>query len=212
VENVIRPRFNVRSINDRSAMIQVIEFIIVFSVFVLLLSAFFSSIATQIPSNNIKDVDTRMRANEICETLVRDTGMMMDGDRNWELREIPEINYGNSPLQRLGLSKDTESYGVISLAKVLALQQKVLYTRASEILNLKTGLLLNISVDTLEPMDDATDLHMVWGAQPTATSKNFISYTKVVIVDNGYEYSASASRPQFEKATITITLFYTGKI
>jgi hypothetical protein len=209
---LIRPRHDERSFDDRTAMVQVIEFIIVFSVFVLLLSAFFSSIATQIPSNNIKDVDTRMRASEICETLVRDTGIMTDGDRNWELREVPEINYGNSPLQRLGLSEDKESYGVISLSKVLALKEKVLYTRASEILNLKTGLLLNVTVNTLEPVGDETDLHVAWGAQSTTASKNFVSYTKVVILDNGYEYSASSSRPEFEKATITVTLFYTGKI
>lgn len=201
-----------KGIDDRSAMVQVIEFIIVFSVFVLLLSAFFSSIATQIPTNNLGDVDIRMRASEISETLVRDTGIMMDGDTNWELREIPEINYGNSPLQRIGLSKDTTSYGIISLTKVLAFKEKVLYTRTSDILNLKNGLLLNVTVITLEPQGDGTDLNMVWGAQSTTTSKNFISYTKVVIIDNGYEYSASSSRPQFEKATITVTLFYTGKI
>jgi hypothetical protein len=198
--------------NDRTGMVQVIEFILVFTIFVILLGAFFSAIATQIPSNNLKDVDTRLRAEQICETLVRDTGIMSDGDRNWELREIPEINYGNSPLNRLGLARDVNSYGVLSLSKIKALDSKVLYSRMSEILNLPSGLLINITIRTLEPLDTDTDLKVEWGAIRTVNSKNFVSYTKVVIVDNGLAQEYGLTRPDMEKAEITVTLFYTGKI
>ena len=197
---------------DREGMVQVIEFILVFTLFVILLSAFFSAIATQIPDNNLRDVETRLRAKQICETLVRDTGVMSDGDRHWELREIPEINYGNSPLNRVGLARDASSYGILSLNKIRALDDKVLYGRMSEMLNLPSGLLINITVRTLEPVDRDTDLNVQWGAIRTVNSKNFVSYTKVVVVDNGLTPEYGLSRPPMEKGEITITLFYTGKI
>ena len=198
--------------NDRTGMVQVIEYILVFTIFVILLGAFFSAIATQVPNNNLKDAETRLRAEQICETLVRDTGIMSDGDRNWELREIPEINYGNSPLNRIGLARDVSSYGILSLNKIRALDDKVLYGRMSEILNLPSGLLINITLRTLEPLDEETDLGVEWGAIRTVNSKNFVSYTKVVIVDNGLGNEFGVSRPKMEKAEISLTLFYTGKI
>ena len=197
---------------DERGIVQVIEYILVFTIFVILLSAFFSAIATQIPSNNLKDVDTRLRASQIAETLVRETGVMSDGDKNWELREIQEINSGSSPLLRMGLAKDSDSYGVLSLGKVQALDEKVLYGRMADIFNLPQGLLLNITIKTLEPVDPDTDLNVVWGAVRTVHSKNFVSYTKVVVVDKGLVAGYGTTGPAKEKAELTVTLFYTGKI
>lgn len=198
--------------DDQGGMVQVIEYIMVFTIFMILLSAFFSAIATQVPNDNLKDVDTRLRANQICEILIRETGVMFDGDRNWELREIQEINYGNSPLSRIGLARDISSYGVLNVNKVKALDEKVLYGRMTEILNLPPGLLVNITIKTLEPRDPDTDLNVEWGGIRTVNSKNFVSYSKIVIVDNGLSQSYGTTRPSLEKAQITVTLFYTGKI
>jgi len=207
------PRYSSRKIaDDTQGMVQVIEFIMVFTIFVILLSAFFSAMATQLPNDNLKDIDTRLRANQICETLIRETGVMFDGDRNWELREIQEINYGNSPLSRIGLARDISSYGVLNVNKVKALDDKVLYGRMTEILNLPSGLLVNITIKTLEPQDPDTDLNVEWGGIRTVNSKNFVTYSKVVIVDNGLSESYGTTKSSLENAEITVTLFYTGKI
>jgi hypothetical protein len=169
--------------SDESGLIQVLEFLATFTIFLLILSAFFSSLATQFPRYETTDVTIREKAEEIAEILISSPGFVESGDTSWEGPGYDPytLNYGNNKLARLGLARDYTSYGILSLAKISGLKTKVYYITMEDVFALTSGQIMNITIYSL----DSHITYLVKGGSRTGATTNYASYTRIVLVDEG---------------------------
>jgi hypothetical protein len=171
---------------NEEALVQVLEFLTTFTVFLLILAAFFSSIATQFPHYDTTNVTIRDRAEEISEVLISSPGYVKtEGgyDTSWEGPAYGEyeINLGANKLQKLGLARGDGVYGILSLAKVNALRNKIHYITIEEVLALEPGQLVNISIESL----DGKITYLEKGGIRTESTRNYVVYTRIVLIDDG---------------------------
>ena len=206
--NIRKNRHRFTFTNNESGMVQVLEFIFIFTVFLLLLGSFYICVGSQFPRYDPRDIDSRIKVEEVSDMLIGDTGAMTNGDPHWDRYTKEELNHGNNTLLRLGLARDHDSYGVLSINKITALYEDVRFTKAVETLALSRGQLVNISIKSLDDdLDDTQNwknLDFKWGATPTGESKDFVIFTRLVLIDWDDGSSPTTAR-------LTVNLFYGGR-
>jgi len=187
---------------DEHAIVQVVEFILVFTVFLILLSAFFAAVSTQFPEDNFDDIGSEIRVRDIALQLVRETGMTAGADADWESHSAGELNYGSNGLTRLGLALSNDSPNWLSLAKIQALNEKLTYGLVTSVLDLHDGSMLNISFRSV----DVNREDIRWGAHRTIHSTTASSYQCVVNIVDDLEHSSDAG----VRYIMTVSLFRNG--
>jgi len=171
-----------------------------FTVFLVIVTSFYSlvNIWTRPPIVNYNQEE----AMRVSEVLIGNPGCMDNNNSkiNWE--EYP-VYYKDAPnidtnMTSLGFAKDKNSYGVLSMSKILGMG-KITYSRAREMLALSPGQNFNISFQII-----GNETKIYWGADYT-DAKNVGMYKRVVAVYNPINSS-------YTSAKLTIYLFDGGKI
>lgn len=182
---------------DESGMSHVLEFIIVFTAFLVVLSAFFAAVANQF--RTMKEESTvKIDVIRLSDGLIGSTGRMENNDTNWEL--YPASGNGiniNDNLLELGFRVEWE-YGILSLEKVLRMNY-LTYETVERVLRLGAEH-INISIVSL-----SGESILTWGASGYESAREYAKYTRII---NVYDNSNDSYTP----AEFTIHLFQGGNI
>ena len=177
---------------------RIVEFVIMFTVFIVIVTAFYSlaSIWLRPP---IVDY-AQEEAMRVSEVLIGNPGCMDSNNSktNWEeypayYKDAPNID---TNMTSLGFAKDKNSYGVLSMSKILGMG-KITYPKARTLLGLSPGQNFNISFQIIE-----NETKIYWGADYT-DAKNVGMYKRIVAVYNPINNS-------YTSAKLTICIFDGG--
>ncbi len=191
---------------EEDAIVQVVEFILVFTVFLILLSAFFAALSTQFPEGDFDNIGSEMKVRSLAMRFVRETGMTANGDTDWESHTSGELNYGSNGLKRLGFAASNLTPNELSLGKITALRDKLTYGLVTSILDLGTGFMINL---TFIPLDDDDAESYYWGAHRTSRSTSASSYQRMVEV---VDHSSTGIEREGSNYRMTVTIFRNGEI
>lgn len=165
---------------ERKALVPVLEFILVFIIFLFIMSAFYSALSTQFPKVDTQDAENREDAMDISDTLIRNTGLLSNKDRNWESYYARNFNFGHNHIILIGLARDPDSRGVLSWEKI----EKMPYMDQSTVrdaFQLDQGQLVNVSFTNVN--DD--DTVFTWGGSTNAKTSHLAIVKRFVQVDMG---------------------------
>jgi hypothetical protein len=181
---------------DNRGISRIVEFVIMFTVFIVIVTAFYS-LANIWLRPPIVDY-AQEEAMRISEVLIGNPGYMDNGETNWEdypayYKDAPNID---TNMTSLGFAKDKQSYGVLSMSKILGMG-KITYFKARTLLGLSTGKNFNISFQII---GDETKTCL--GADYT-NAKNVGMYKRIVAVYNPIDNN-------YTSAKLTIRLFDGG--
>lgn len=180
---------------DNKGISKIVEFVIMFTIFLVIVTSFYSlvNIWTRPPIVNYNQEE----AMRISEILIGNPGCMDNNNSkiNWEeypayYKDAPNID---TNMTSLGFTKDKQSYGVLSMSKILGMG-KITYSNAREMLVLSPGQNFNISFQII-----GNETKTCWGADYTS-AKNVGMYKRIVSVYNPINNS-------YTGAKITICLF-----
>ena len=164
---------------DNRGISRIVEFVIMFTVFLVIVTSFYSlvNIWTRPPIVNYNQEE----AMRVSEVLIGNPGCMDNNNSktNWEeypayYKDAPNID---TNMTALGLAKDKNSYGVLSMSKILGMG-KITYSKAKEMLALSPGQNFNISFQII-----GNETKIYWGADYT-NAKNVGMYKRIVAVYN----------------------------
>ncbi len=180
---------------------RIVEFVIMFTVFLIIVATFYSlvNIWTRPPIVNYNQEE----AMRVSEVLIGNPGCLDNNNSktNWELypayykEDAPDID---TNMTSLGFAKDKNSYGVLSMSKILGMG-KITYSKARILLGLSTGKNFNISFQII-----GNETKICWGADYT-NAKNVGMYKRIVAVYNPINNN-------YTSAKLTVRLFDGGKI
>ena len=189
---------------DNSGISRIVEFVIMFTVFIVIVTAFYS-LANIWLRPPIVDY-AQEEAIRVSGVLINNPGNMADGRTNWEEHNATEIN---SNLKSLGFAVDNfavdnKSYGVLSMKKIIAMRnltyEKAKQAMALDYLNFNiTFRYFNGSIMLSNETDNETTLTFGANFGNNAT----VSWKRIVnIIDlNG----------KYENATLTVYLSKKGR-
>ena len=191
---------------DVKGIAPVVEYLLAFTVFVLVLSLYYTALGTLFPGYNTESTHLEEKCFAISESLMGNTGWLMGdnlpegGTEHWETYSYNDLNHvRHLELTSIGLCVDNSSYGQLDYEKVMALETKLAFSTASEIFSLKRNLAINITVESTE--NDIIRSH--FGAEVTVTSRNLVTVERFCIIKNNYNNIP---------AKLTVKLFYGGTI
>lgn len=128
---------------SEEGVVRIVEFFIVFGVFVIFFVLFLHALTNVYVSNQEPNEDLNSKSIEITNLLIEDTGRLENGTREWELYSASELN-GN--LARLGLADNGSSHGVLSVRKLDALRDNVSYNVSKKTLGIEKWQNLHMNV------------------------------------------------------------------
>ena len=191
---------------DEKAVAPVLEYLFAFTVFILVLSLYYTALGTLFPGYNTESTHMDEKCYVISESLMGNTGWISGdtidggGTEHWETYSYNDLNHvRHLKLNSIGLCVDNSSYGQLDYEKVRALETKVAFSTASEIFSLKSNLAVNITVESTD--NDIIRSH--FGAEVTGTSRNLVTVERFCIIKNNENDIP---------AKMTVKLFYGGTI
>lgn len=184
---------------DNRGISRIVEFVIMFTVFIVIVTAFYSlaNIWLRPPIVDYNQEET-MRISEV---LIENPGYLKNGSADWEKCNAITLN---NNLTSLGFAVDNNSYGVLSMKKIIAMRnltyEKAKQAMALDYLNFNiTFRYFNGSIMLSNKTDNETALTFGVNFGDNAT----VSWKRVVnIVDLDGKY---------ENATLTIYLSKKGR-
>lgn len=190
--------------ND-SGVAPVLEYLFAFTVFVLVLSVYFTSLGTLFPGYDTETTHLEEKCLVISESMMGNTGWLRGetlqggGTDEWETFNYNDLNHvSHLELVSLGLSADNNSYGVLAYDKISALEMKVDFNTFTKIFSLKNNLHTNI---TIESENDI--ISFSFGATVTKASRDMVTVDRFcVILKNEVRVMGK----------LTVKLFYGGII
>jgi len=184
---------------DNNGISRIVEFVIMFTVFIVIVTAFYS-LANIWLRPPIVDY-TQEEAIRVSGVLINNPGNMVNGRTDWEEYNATKIN---SNLKSLGFAVDNKSYGVLSMKKIIAMRnltyEKAKQAMALDYLNFNiTFRYFNGSIMLSNETDNETTLTFGANFGNNAT----VSWKRIVnIIDlNG----------KYENATLTVYLSKKGR-
>lgn len=167
--------------DDESALVQVLEFLAVFTIFLLVLTAFFLSVSTQFPVYDTTDLRLRAKAEAVAEALISSPGAVESGDTNWEGEGYKEqLSLGPNRLVRLGLARDHDSYGILSESKIRRFASDYVdFLTIERVFALEHGMIINFTIIEL----DTKLIHLTKGGYRTDATTSVVTVTRIVLVD-----------------------------
>lgn len=141
---------------DKNGFVHVVEFMLAFTVFILILAGFFNAINLFSFPIEIEPRGFGI-AVSLTETIIGNSGLLKNNSTNWE--DYNETILKNN-ITKFGLAKDN-IFGVLSLKKIDALKN-LSYATIKEVMNLKENENFNITIVILNQTTQSTILS--WGA------------------------------------------------
>jgi hypothetical protein len=128
---------------SEDGVVRIVEFFIVFGVFLILFVLFLHALSNVYISNQNPYEDLNSKSIEITNLLIEDTGRLENGTREWELYPMAELN---GSLARLGLAEKGSSHGLLSIRKLDALRDNVSYNVSKKAVGLENWQNLHVNI------------------------------------------------------------------
>lgn len=147
-------------IKDEEGISKIIEFVIAFTVFILILASFFNAIDTRFTPQEREDATLLNKAISISNILISDTGFIdnsKNGTTNWEMYP-PKSNSINLYENILRIGFSSKKNGVLDFNKIKAIGN-ITYSQLKEIFSLD---LYDFNV-TIYPIDTGNKPLTVFG-------------------------------------------------
>jgi len=191
--------------SDKRGIAPVLEYMFSFTIFILILSIYFSSIDTLFLPIDTDSTELQEKGIVIAENLMGAPGEIRDPDdplltlQNWESIPGSELNDPDHfEVLSLGLRSNKGNYGVLSYNKMIKMTGELEETVIRDALGIKNNIAFNISVESI----GSDIIRVSVGRSATQTTKNLISIERFCVIDN-------------ENAKImgklSVKLFYGGK-
>lgn len=189
---------------DFGGVAPVIEYLFAFTVFILVLSIYYTALGTLFPNYNTETTHLEEKCILISDSLLGNTGWIRgdtipdQGSEHWEDYTARDINHASHiALTSLGLCKDNSSYGVLDYEKIIALETKVDPITFNEVFSLTNNLAVNISVRSAN-----NDIIVSYfGAGLTRTTRDMVTVERFCVITNNDARIMGK---------VTVKLFYGG--
>ncbi len=191
---------------DNEGLAPVLEYLFAFTVFILVLSLYFTALGTMFPSYNTETTHLEEKCLVVSEALMSNPGRI-EGDTiegggtdEWETFSRSDLNHAaHVDLVSIGFCRDNESYGILEYDKIISLETKVDYATFTEAFSLTNNLAVRITVETL----DNDIINSEFGAKVTGTSRDMVTVERFCVIQNN-EAKVTGK--------LTVKLFYGGVI
>lgn len=191
--------------DNRKGIAPVLEYIFSITIFILILSIYFSSIDTLLMPINTDTTELEEKGIIIAENLMGNRGEIRYSDNP----ELTVENWGGNPgrelndpdyfeIRTLGLRSNRGNYGVLDYNKIVMMMLELDENNIRDALGMKENVAFNISVRSL----DSDIIELSVGKTTTLTTKNLISIERFCVIEN---IDAKIM------GKLTIKLFYGGK-
>jgi len=189
---------------DFGGVAPVIEYLFAFTVFILVLSIYYTALGTLFPSYNTETTHLEEKCILISDSLLGNTGWIQGdtipdgGSEHWEGYSARDINHASHiSLASLGLCIDNSSYGVLDYDKIMALEDRVETVTFNEIFSLTKNLAVNISVRST-----ASDIIVShFGVGTAANTRDMVTVERFCVITNNDARIMGK---------VTVKLFYGG--
>ena len=190
---------------DDSGVAPVLEYLFAFTVFVLVLSVYFTSLGTLFPGYNTETTHLEEKCLILSESMMGNTGWLKGetlqngGTNEWETYNYNDLNHvPHLELVSLGLAAENNSYGVLAYDKITALEMNVDFNTFAKIFLLKNNLHANITVESENDIITSS-----FGSTATGVSRDMVTVERYcVILKNEARITGK----------LTVRLFYGGVI
>ncbi len=190
---------------DDSGVAPVLEYLFAFTVFVLVLSVYFTSLGTLFPGYNTETTHLEEKCLILSESMMGNTGWLKGetlqngGTNEWETYNYNDLNHvPHLELVSLGLAAENNSYGVLAYDKITALEMNVDFNTFAKIFSLKNNLHANITVESENDIITSS-----FGSTATGVSRDMVTVERYcVILKNEARITGK----------LTVRLFYGGVI
>ena len=183
-----------------------LEYLFAFTVFILVLSLFFTALGTMFPNYKTESTHLEEKCLLLSEALMGNTGRI-EGDTvpdggtdRWETFSSDDLNQApHLDLITIGLCVDNESYGVLSYDKIMALEMNIEYSTFIEVFALRNNEAVRVTVES-------TGSDMItaeFGAESTAASKDMVTVERFCVIQNNDARIMGK---------LTVKLFYGGAV
>ncbi|MDP7423205.1 MAG: hypothetical protein QGH40_15100 [bacterium] len=190
---------------DDKGVAPVLEYLFAFTVFVLVLSVYFTSLGTLFPGYNTETTHLEEKCLVLSDSLMGNTGWLKGetlqdgGTEEWETHNYNDLNHvSHLELVSLGLCAENDSYGLLSYDKITALEMKVDFNTFAKIFSLNNNLHANITVETENDIISAS-----FGATVTKASREMVTVERICVI---WKNEARIM------GKLTVKLFYGGVI
>ena len=190
---------------DDCGVAPVLEYLFAFTVFVLVLSVYFTSLGTLFPGYDTETTHLEEKCIVISESMMGNTGWLRGetlqegGTEGWETYNYIDLNHvSHLEMVSLGLCAENNSYGVLAYDKITALEMKVDFNTFAKIFSLKNNLHVNITVESENDIISSS-----FGATVTKASRDMVTVERFCVI---WKNEARVM------GKLTVKLFYGGVI